>query len=319
MRKFIAVLLAVVLVCGVAGSAVARTPEEILAIRQYVNNQVNQLQATGSMSNDEVYGVHVDLSMVPQGAVAATVYETVYQQITTTNYSNIQPQPIAGVNGAKDKLHRFLAYLDNNNPDIFIAMWGSAPTESVMGYVYGERKTETLTSFVAGIPECLGNTRLYDYGVSGGGGYSPESKTEDPEAWAEKYITTVFKPDSTTYTKTVGETTETLEMDVMPYIKDGRTYVPVRYLAYSLGVGENDIAWAQESKTVTITLNDKVVILVIGSNVMYINGEPIVMDVVPEIVDGRTMLPARWVAEALGAIVEWDESLNQAVIIMPQS
>lgn len=321
MRKnpVIAMLLACVLVFGVVGGAVARTPEEIMAIRYYLNDQIDILHTTGKMSTDDVFSVHVDLSGISKSTVSATVYKTVYEEATVTTYTNIQPQPIEGVNGAHDKLVRFWAYLDNNDDENFCAQWGGAPKDTVVGYVYGTTKDITLAAFVAGIPDCLGNIRLYDYGVSGGGGYSSESKTEDPEAWAEKYITTVFKPDSTTYTKTVGETTETLEMDVMPYIKDGRTYVPVRYLAYSLGVGENDIAWAQESKTVTITPNDKVVILVIGSNVMYINGEPIVMDAVPEIVDGRTMLPARWVAEALGATVEWDESLNQAVIIMPQS
>lgn len=59
--------------------------------------------------------------------------------------------------------------------------------------------------------------------------------------------------------------------------------------------------------------------LTIGSNTMTVNNDPVIMDVAPEIKDGRTMLPARWVAEALGATVEWNESLNQAVIIMPQS
>jgi hypothetical protein len=106
-------------------------------------------------------------------------------------------------------------------------------------------------------------------------------------------------------------------MDVEPYVKDGRTYIPVRYLAYSLGVAEDDIKWSQQDQTVTITLNDTVVILTIGNNVMLVNGEKVTMDVAPEIVDNRTMLPARWVAEALGATVEWDETLNQAIIIMP--
>ena len=57
--------------------------------------------------------------------------------------------------------------------------------------------------------------------------------------------------------------------------------------------------------------------LTIGSNIMTVNQAPVQMDVAPEIKDGRTMLPARWVAEALSAEVDWDENTKQAIIKMP--
>ena len=50
---------------------------------------------------------------------------------------------------------------------------------------------------------------------------------------------------------------------------------------------------------------------------MYVSQELVKMDVAPEIKDGRTMLPARWVAETLGAEVEWDVATKQAIIKMP--
>jgi len=50
---------------------------------------------------------------------------------------------------------------------------------------------------------------------------------------------------------------------------------------------------------------------------MYVNGQSTRMDVSPEITNDRTFLPARWVAEALGAEVEWDENTKQAIIKMP--
>ena len=54
---------------------------------------------------------------------------------------------------------------------------------------------------------------------------------------------------------------------------------------------------------------EKVIQLTVGDNVMLINGIAISMDVVAEVVDpGRTMLPFRWVAQALGATVSWDEA-----------
>jgi hypothetical protein len=101
-------------------------------------------------------------------------------------------------------------------------------------------------------------------------------------------------------------------MDVAPYIKAGRTYVPVRYLGEALGA---TTAWDEATKTVTITKDDKSVVLVIGSTIAKVNGADVQMDVAPEITGvGRTMLPARWVAEGLGYAVGWNEVLKQVVI-----
>nr|MBO2469866.1 copper amine oxidase [Bacillota bacterium] len=54
--------------------------------------------------------------------------------------------------------------------------------------------------------------------------------------------------------------------------------------------------------------------LKIGSKVLYVNGTAINMDVAPEIKDGRTMLPLRWVGTALGVTVEWDEEARTVTV-----
>ena len=113
----------------------------------------------------------------------------------------------------------------------------------------------------------------------------------------------VFKINDTTYTVNGVEQT----MDVAPYIKDGRTFVPVRYAAQAVGVAPENIMYA-DGKVTLIKGDNKVVQLTIGSNVMVINGISIAMDVAAELKDGRTMLPFRWVAQALGAKVNWDEA-----------
>lgn len=101
-------------------------------------------------------------------------------------------------------------------------------------------------------------------------------------------------------------------MDAAPYIKAGRTYVPVRYLGEGLAA---NVEWDEATKTVTITKDDKTVVLVIGSTIAKVNGADVQMDVAPEITGvGRTMLPARWVAEGLGYAVGWNEVLKQVVI-----
>ena len=325
MRKLTALLLTVLLLFGSVGIVSAATLED----QHYFSNQIHVLIDAGKMSSNEIYGIYIDLAGIPQGSVTSTVYET-EQQLQAITLANVTPQTIEGVNGAKDKLARFWAYLYNNQEGNLMGGWGSAPDNSIMQFVYGPQKTEILDTYVAGIPECIGNTRLYDHGNSDSSNngisvpeITKETVEEKPDTWAEKYTSTAFSLNATTYTTTTKSVTDTSTltttktMDVAPYVKDGRTYVPVRYLAYSLGVSEEDIVWTQASQQVTITLNDKLLILAIGSNVMLVNGEEVIMDVAPEAVDGRTMLPARWIAEALGATVEWDASLNQAIIIMP--
>ncbi|MCL6558900.1 MAG: copper amine oxidase N-terminal domain-containing protein, partial [Firmicutes bacterium] len=119
----------------------------------------------------------------------------------------------------------------------------------------------------------------------------------------EQKATVVFTINNTAYTVNGVEKT----MDAAPYIKNGRTFIPVRYAAEACGVTSDNILYSEGK--VTLIKGDKVVQLTIGSNVMLINGTPITMDVAPEIVDpGRTMLPFRWLAQALGAKVSWDEA-----------
>lgn len=118
----------------------------------------------------------------------------------------------------------------------------------------------------------------------------------------------------------IGQTTFTLNgveqtMDVAPYLKSDRTYLPVRFVANACGVADDNIMWNQAEQSVVMIKGDRVVKLVIGSNTMLINGVPFVMDVAPELVDpGRTMLPVRWVAQALSCEVLWDAATQTVTV-----
>lgn len=119
-----------------------------------------------------------------------------------------------------------------------------------------------------------------------------------------------FKIDSNIYT--VNGVAKV--MDAAPYIKDSRTYVPVKYLGLALGVAESDIVWDEATQKVTLTLGDNKVELTIGSTSYTVNGEAKTMDVAPEISNGRTMLPAKYVAEGLGYAVGWDASTRTVIV-----
>jgi hypothetical protein len=105
------------------------------------------------------------------------------------------------------------------------------------------------------------------------------------------------------------------KMDVAPYIKNDRTYGPVRYIAYTLGLGDQDIFWDEAEQTVTLMRGKRVAQLKVGKAAVIIQGIEIPIDVAPEIVEpGRVMIPYRWVAFALGADVSWSEEKQQVTV-----
>ncbi len=108
----------------------------------------------------------------------------------------------------------------------------------------------------------------------------------------------------------------TKAMDIAPYIKNDRTYVPYRYLALALGVADEDVVWDAAAQKVTVTKGDITVEAVIGSKILTVNGSAVTMDVAPEITNDRSMLPARYLAEALGATVGWDPATQTVVVEM---
>jgi hypothetical protein len=101
----------------------------------------------------------------------------------------------------------------------------------------------------------------------------------------------------------------TRTLDAAPFIKDGRTLLPVRVLVEVLG---GTVQWNPSTRTATILLGSRTVALTIGSTTALVNGSPITLDVAPEIKNGRTFLPLRAVAENLGLDLAW-EPISQTI------
>ena len=90
--------------------------------------------------------------------------------------------------------------------------------------------------------------------------------------------------------------------DQAPEIVEGRTLVPLRAIFEALGAS---VEWDQATKTVTSSMDDVTIKLTIGDNTLYRNGEGVTLDVAAQILNGRTMVPARAIAEAYGVDVQW--------------
>lgn len=103
-------------------------------------------------------------------------------------------------------------------------------------------------------------------------------------------------------------------MDAAPYIKDSRTYLPIRYVGYAMGLTDAQIQWYEATRTVILTKGNTTVVLVIGSPTMFVNGQARMMDVAPEITNSRTCLPIAWVASAFGHTAVWNGATQQVTI-----
>jgi hypothetical protein len=106
-----------------------------------------------------------------------------------------------------------------------------------------------------------------------------------------------------------------LVTDVEPTIVSGRTLVPVRAIFEALGA---TVDWDNTTRTATGTKGDTTVTIQIDSTTAYVNGTPVTLDVPAQIIDSRTMVPARFISESLGADVAWDGT-TQTVYVTTQT
>ena len=94
-----------------------------------------------------------------------------------------------------------------------------------------------------------------------------------------------------------------LAFDVDPVIENDRTLVPMRLIFEALGAQVN---WNADTKTVTAERQETQVSLTIGSNALFVNGEKKTLDVPAQIIQDRTLVPVRAIAESFRCIVDWD-------------
>jgi len=78
---------------------------------------------------------------------------------------------------------------------------------------------------------------------------------------------------------------------------------------------EAQVYWDSETQTVIMTNEEKIVELAIGSTAPLINGEPVVIDVPAVIYNDQTYVPLRFVSNALGTEVNWDNESKTVIIV----
>lgn len=102
--------------------------------------------------------------------------------------------------------------------------------------------------------------------------------------------------------------------DASPYIKNDRSFFPIRVMARALGVTDENIKWDAATQTVTLVKGSDTVEFTVGKKSYKHNGKTLSMDVEAENVLGRVYLPARYVSEALGGEIVWDSATKTLTI-----
>lgn len=97
-----------------------------------------------------------------------------------------------------------------------------------------------------------------------------------------------------------------------PIIKNGRTLMPLRAVMTELGGSVN---WIESERAVEVMLGGNKVSLTIGSNLAKRNSSVAILDQVPIIVGGRTMLPIRFIAESFNLSVSWNGESQTITIV----
>ncbi|EXX87320.1 copper amine oxidase N-terminal domain-containing protein, partial [Paenibacillus darwinianus] len=100
--------------------------------------------------------------------------------------------------------------------------------------------------------------------------------------------------------------------DVLPVAVEGRTLVPFRAIAESL---EADVAYDAATKTITVKRDGVEVKLTLGSKTAFINGKQVALDVPGNVKNNRTLVPLRFLSEALDTDVTWDAETSSAIIV----
>jgi len=104
-------------------------------------------------------------------------------------------------------------------------------------------------------------------------------------------------------------------MESPPVILSGHTMVPARDILEPVGAV---ISWNTSTQSVYIALEEDLIILEINNDVASFNSSRISMASPARIINDRTMIPVRFVAETLGFDVTWDESTRIVYIDMPE-
>ena len=124
-------------------------------------------------------------------------------------------------------------------------------------------------------------------------------------------VLTMVAPVSASNINLVIDGNRVTSHDTAPIVENGRTFVPLRLIAETFGA---DVSWNASRNEATIETAAYTVVFTIGSTTYTVNGARRTLDAAPRIVNGRTLVPIRAFADAIGATVDYNASTSTATV-----
>lgn len=100
--------------------------------------------------------------------------------------------------------------------------------------------------------------------------------------------------------------------ETAPIVINDRTLVPIRAIIEAMG---GTVGWEQETQTATLNYGSDEIRLIIDNTTAYLNGDAHSLDTAPTIINNRTMLPIRFIAESFKFDVDWTQETQTVTII----
>jgi len=104
--------------------------------------------------------------------------------------------------------------------------------------------------------------------------------------------------------------------DIQPQTINGQVMVPVRSVFEKMGA---TVAWDQPSQTVTADVNGKTVVLTIGDSEATVDGQMRYLPIPPQVVGDRTLVPMKFLGDALGNQLTWNGDTSLLAITVGAS
>ncbi|MCL2202749.1 MAG: stalk domain-containing protein [Defluviitaleaceae bacterium] len=165
-------------------------------------------------------------------------------------------------------------------------------------------------------------TAINENGERIGGRFNPATGLFEFATQSLSYFVIAYIPElrrltlriGTPYITDIADNAPTQRMDVLPVIQHGRILLPIRFVAEALGA---TVTWERATDyapmTIFIDVNDEALSFPIGEVTPELAA--LGMDVPAQLMNGRTMVPLRFVSEFFGAYVSWDSEESRAEII----
>ncbi|MDR2712261.1 MAG: copper amine oxidase N-terminal domain-containing protein [Clostridiales bacterium] len=105
-----------------------------------------------------------------------------------------------------------------------------------------------------------------------------------------------------------------INFDVNPQIVNGRTMVPLRFIAEEL---KATVKWDASTNGAVLTRGEKTVKVTIGRTKMLVNDFTVNLDTPPIMENGRILVPLRAIAESFEIQIDWNQAANAVIISTP--